>query len=774
MKKCFARPATLSTGQCLRLVKFLTIFLCLLGTFNSYAYETGEYYYGIIRSEYDFEVNDIYYNIISESNKTVEVTYRDRLDPYESSYGSAYRCTYWQGVTIPETVTYNGNTYRVIRIGDYAFANYNGYGIDCGFITDEHLRGLLEISIPEGIEEIGEYAFMGCTSLNFILLPKTLKTIGEYAFSSIDPFNVFILLGETPPNTHGSGSISSDFYHNIIIVPQKMPYLNDDSWSQYSENIFELITPKTSTFTYNGKSHEFEWINNSEQLNESYLLYLNVNLSSDVLLQPYDAGIYSENIPYEFEVSYHKLQGSFTYNYTINKAPLHLDIKDANRVYGDENPEFTYSSISGFIDGEGIANLDSKPQLSTTATVKSDVGEYPISAIFEAKNYEFDGKGGTLTVTPATLDVTVCDAERMYGDPNPEFEVSYKGLKGKDIINPPTGNFQFNTSADLKSSVGNYKVEIVDGNLHNYTPTYYPGNLKITKAKLLLSGIDAEKIYGNENPSFQYAVSGFIFPEDKLSTEPSFSCNADIYSTPGQYPISLFGAEAQNYNIEYKHGTLSVQKRELTASIGHYSMRYGEEIPDFFVNYSGFVNRENYMDIDVPASIEIWCDNPEKPDAGAWYVVPHSAEDDHYTFKYEYGTLVVYQAKQSIEWENIHENYLVGDQFEITATASTGLPVSFKVNDGRIASIFSIGDTYYLDCIAPGQVVITATQAGNNNYASVSDEKRITISETSAIEEIMTSESDLNTPIYNMQGIQVNNLIPGQMYITNGRKFIAK
>lgn len=771
MKKFFARPTMLSTGQCLRLVKFLTIFLCLLGTFNSYASELSEYYYTQTRSEYDFEVNGIYYNILSESNKTVEITYKERLEVNGYNSFTLYRCTYWQGVSIPETVIYNGTTYHVVRIGDYAFANAISYDID--FATNEHINGLHEIEIPEGIEEIGNYAFMGCRALNLIVLPKTMKSIGEYAFSSIDPFNTFILLCETPPNILRGLEFTVGSY-NIFIVPQKSPYINDDSWSQYSENIFELITPKTSTFTYNGNPHEFEWINNSEQLNESYYLYLNVNLSSDVLLQPCDAGIYSENIPYEFEVSYHKLQGSFTYNYTINKAPLHLDIKNADRVYGDENPEFTYSSISGFIEGEGIGDLDGKPQLSTIATVKSDVGEYPISAIVEAKNYEFDGKGGTLTVTPAPLDVTVCDAERMFGDPNPEFEVSYKGLKGKDLINPPTGNFQFNTSADLKSSVGNYKVEIVDGDLHNYTPTYYPGNLKITGAKLLLSGIDAEKIYGNENPSFQYAVSGFRFPEDRLSTEPSFSCNADIYSTPGQYPISLFGAEAQNYNIEYKHGTLSVQKRELTASIGRYHMRYGEEIPDFFVNYSGFVNRENYLDIDVPASIEIWCDNPEKPDAGAWYVVPHSAEDDHYTFKYEYGTLEVYKAYQSIEWGNIHEDYLVGDQFEITATASTGLPVSFKVNDGRIASIFSIGDTYYLDCIAPGQVVITATQAGNNNYAPVSDEKRITISETSAIEEIIISESDLNTPIYNMQGIQVKNLIPGQMYITNGRKFIAK
>ncbi len=768
MKKFFARPVVLPPGhnQHLFLVKVLAAFLCLLGTIESYAY--------------DFEDNGIFYNIISKSEKTVEVTYKQKYIGWENYLGNdpSYRCTYEQIVKIPKYVQYEGVSYSVKRIGDYAFANTvpnDDYdtALEFNYVTNEHLYGFQCIEMAEGIEEIEEKAFFGCKGLYRIVLPKTIRTIGDFAFTGV-PHGCMIIMPYEMPQSYNlnSGLFNRSF---LFIVPQKKNYSEDKCWASVSSSIYEIVTILSSEFDYNGHRHDIKKESMFDSAHDFGGMTLEIKLSSDST-QAFKAGIYTDTIYYEFREKWWTdwFKGSFTYNYTINKAPLHLGIKDADRVYGDENPEFTYSSISGFIDGEGIANLDSKPQLSTTATVKSDVGEYPISAIVEAQNYEFDGKCGTLTVTPAPLDVTVCNAERMYGESNPEFEVSYKGLKGKDILNPPTGNFQFNTSADLKSNVGNYPVEVVGGNLHNYTPTYHSGNLKITGAKLLLSGIDAEKIYGNENPSFQYAAYGFKFPEDKLSTEPSFSCNADIYSTPGQYPISLSGAEAQNYNIEYKHGILSVQKRELTASIGHYKMHYGEDVPDFFVNYNGFVNRENYTDIDVPASIEIWCDNPEKPDAGAWYVVPHSAEDDHYTFKYEYGTLEVYKANQSIEWGEMHEDCLVGDQFELTAVASTGLPVSYKVNDGRIASIYSIGNTYYLDCIAPGEVVITATQAGNNNYAPVSDEKRLTISEESSIGEITISESDLDSPIYNMQGIQVKNLIKGQIYIKNGKKFIAK
>lgn len=39
---------------------------------------------------------------------------------------------------------------------------------------------------------------------------------------------------------------------------------------------------------------------------------------------------------------------------------------------------------------------------------------------------------------------------------------------------------------------------------------------------------------------------------------------------------------------------------------------------------------------------------------------------------------------------------------------------------------------------------------------------------------VNTPEEDANAPIYNLQGIQVKNLVPGQIYIKNGKKFIAR
>lgn len=83
------------------ITKLLMLAAVLSASVNLYAYQ-----------EYDFEVDGIAYNIISPTEKTVEVTYSG--DYY-------YPGIYSGDIVIPEQVIYNNDTYSVTSIGKYAF-----------------------------------------------------------------------------------------------------------------------------------------------------------------------------------------------------------------------------------------------------------------------------------------------------------------------------------------------------------------------------------------------------------------------------------------------------------------------------------------------------------------------------------------------------------------------------------------------------------------------------------------------------------------------------
>ena len=111
-------------------------------------------------SAHDFEVDGIFYDIISSSNLTVAVT-------YEGSSPFAYSDEYMFEVTIPSSVTYNWETYSVTSIGDEAF-------YECS--------NLFGITIPESVTSIGEAAFENCSSLASITIPDGVTSIANDAF----------------------------------------------------------------------------------------------------------------------------------------------------------------------------------------------------------------------------------------------------------------------------------------------------------------------------------------------------------------------------------------------------------------------------------------------------------------------------------------------------------------------------------------------------------------------------------------------------------------
>lgn len=93
-------------------------------------------------------------------------------------------------VTIPAQVLYNGNEYRVTKIGNGAF-NESAYVekisvpdtvnvIEAGAFVE--CSALKDIILPTGLSEIAPSTFLGCSSLESIVIPDTVTRIDNAAF----------------------------------------------------------------------------------------------------------------------------------------------------------------------------------------------------------------------------------------------------------------------------------------------------------------------------------------------------------------------------------------------------------------------------------------------------------------------------------------------------------------------------------------------------------------------------------------------------------------
>ena len=322
---------------------------------------------------------------------------------------------------------------------------------------------------------------------------------------------------------------------------------------------------------------------------------------------------------------------------TITKAPLKISGGTYTMKQGDALPTFT-ASYSGFKNGETQDVLTKKPTLTTTATSSSAPGTYDvIISGAEAQNYEITYEKGTLTISEADpVTVTAKSYTRAYGDANPTFEYE---VSGATLVGVP----EITCEATATSPVGTYPIVVKKGSVTNYNVTYVAGMLTITKAPLTIKAGTYTKKQGERNPEFTLTYEGFKNNETKavLTKQPTVSCNATESSTPGEYPVTVSGAEAQNYAITYVNGTLIVTEADaVVVTAKSYTRAYGDANPTFEYEVSGATL------VGVP---EITCEATATSSVGTYPIVVKKGSVTNYNVTYVAGTLTITKAPLTIK-----------------------------------------------------------------------------------------------------------------------------
>ena len=245
------------------------------------------------------------------------------------------------------------------------------------------------------------------------------------------------------------------------------------------------------------------------------------------------------------------------------------------------------------------------------------------------------------TITPAPLSLTVNNATREYGNPNPEFSSVITGFVEGENAENQNMTVNYTCAADRQSNVGNYRI-LASVSAPNYEVTYHYGTLAVTKAPLTLKVKNTSRLYGDENPQFELIYTGLHNNE----TSPTWTQAIKVATTAtkkshcGVYPITISGGVSQNYTVsEYTNGELTVSKRPLTVRALDYERSYGEANPTFKIAYDGFVNSDNESCISPKPALS--CEATKESNAGTYQILVTGGKAEDYAITYQYGKLII-------------------------------------------------------------------------------------------------------------------------------------
>ncbi len=173
----------------------------------------------------------------------------------EIGFAAFYKCTGLKSITIGNGVSsigdnafYDCRRLKSVHITDLAkwckivFDRENPLSYAHKLYLDGKL--VTDLVIPEGVTEIGQWAFCDCTGLTSVTIPNSVTSIGEYAFSNCTGLKHIYSHNPIPPTTydHTYYTFSSKIFRETTLyvpVGSLSAYQEADGWVNFW-NIVEM------------------------------------------------------------------------------------------------------------------------------------------------------------------------------------------------------------------------------------------------------------------------------------------------------------------------------------------------------------------------------------------------------------------------------------------------------------------------------------------------------------------------------------------------------
>ncbi len=295
----------------------------------------------------------------------------------------------------------------------------------------------------------------------------------------------------------------------------------------------------------------------------------------------------------------------------------------------------------------------------------------------------------------------------------------------------------------------------------------FEAQFTITKAPLTIKAKDYTIKQGEELPAFEMEYEGFKNEEtaEVLTTQATIATTATSASEIGTYDITVSGAEAQNYELTFVKGTLTITAADpVTITAKSYEIEYGDELPTFEFTSEGAA---------LVGTPSITCDIPAGAPAGTYPIVIGKGGVTNYNDTYVNGTLTITKAKLTITADDIEVH-----QDEVMPTLTWKAEGWKNDEDESVLTVQPVCATEGSPTSSLGDYTITIGGAEAANYDITYVDGKLTVSVPVGIASFSANVAPAD--IYTLQGIKVRSkaesldgLAEGY-YIVNRRKVFIR
>jgi len=540
----------------------------------------------------------------------------------------------------------------------------------------------------------------------------------------------------------------------------------------------------------------------------NYTLTSIANTTADITAKDIAGAFTADNKAYDGNTTASILTRTLTGVLTADAADVSLTGGTATFADANIGTGKTVTSTGMTLTGSKSANYN----LTGVATTTANIGVRNITGVFTAGNKVYDGNttatvltrsltgvlttdvadvnltGGTAAfadagvgtakvVTAAGMTITGAKAANysLTSVATATASITAKAVSGSITANSKVYDGNTTAAISARSLTGVLAADVADVNLTGGTATFADKNVGtakvVTGTGLVLSGAKAAnytlaslntttanitakpitvtaeaktKVYGETDPALTYTLSAAALATgDNVTGALSRATGEGV----GTYAIGQNTLTAgTNYSITYVPANLQITRKVLVITAENKNRNFGVANPALTATYSGFVGTETAAVLTSPVVLSTTATVTST--AGNYPITASGAAAANYSITYVAGTLTVNPTTQTITFAALPNKLDTDGTFTLTATASSGLTVTYTSSNPAVARIINGNQ---VEILKAGVTNITASQAGNSDYQAA----------TNVVQSFTVNENP--PPVINISSNKGNSISKGEI-----------